>query len=127
MGMIETLFEALSGGHGATTPLLARAMQGVIGDSHSAGPGVPWLLQRLEAAGYGPTVQTWLGAGPNQPLAAADLHAALGDKAVNEMATRAGLPPAEFVAKLSEHLPGVIDQLSPHGHLADDAATPRSV
>lgn len=123
MGLIESMVEALSGGHGTTTPLLARAMQGLIGGEGSSGPGMNWLIEQLRQNGFGAQVESWLGHGSNLPIAPHDLHAAIGDEQVATMAAHAGLTPDELVAKLSEHLPGIVDKLSPDGHLHIESET----
>jgi uncharacterized protein YidB (DUF937 family) len=117
MGVIEDMLSALSGGKEAMHADLPQAMHGLIGDAGSPGIGLAGLLQRLEQAGLGPIVQSWLGRGPNQRISPEQLHGALGDGAVQSMATRAGLSPTELISQLSEHLPGVIDRLSPTGQL----------
>lgn len=117
MGLIEDMFGALSGGRAATEPWLAQAMHGLIGEAGSPGVAIAELLERLKQMGLGPTVRSWRGPGPYRPLDPADLHRALGDDAVREMATRAGLAPGDLIGKLSTHLPGVVAQLDEAGRL----------
>jgi uncharacterized protein YidB (DUF937 family) len=97
--------------------MLTHAMRGVIGTDTSPGPGLPWLLETLEKTGLGDQVRSWSAPGEAMPISGAHLHAALGDAEVRAMSGRAGLQPDEFVAKLSEHLPGVVRELWRAGKL----------
>lgn len=117
MGLIENMFGALSGGAGALRPELGPAMHGLIGDAGSPGLTLPELVARLEGIGLRDTVRTWRGSGPYQALAPEDLHRALGEADLQQMATRAGLTPAELIGELSTHLPGVIANMEAAGHL----------
>jgi uncharacterized protein YidB (DUF937 family) len=121
MGLIESMMQSMSGGHGLTTPALTHAMRGVIGTETSPGPGLPWLLETLEKAGLGDQVRSWTAAGGGMPISGAQLRDALGDNEVRAMSSRAGLLPDEFVAKLSEHLPGVVRALWRDGNLPGQA------
>ncbi len=115
MGLIDDMVLALSGGDAAGHAWLAQAMEGVVGTPDSPGPGLLALLHRLEQAGLGGAVQSWIGTGPNRPIAPEQLHAALGEAEVQRMAGRAGLTGDELVAKLSQHLPGIVNRMTPQG------------
>jgi uncharacterized protein YidB (DUF937 family) len=114
MGIIETMFGALSGSDAATHPWLLQAMR-ALEDPAQGGIGLSGLLRRLEAAGLERQVQSWIQPGRNLPLNPADLQRALGPDLVRGMAFRAGLTPEELVSKLSGHLPGVVDRLTREG------------
>lgn len=75
------------------------------------------LLQKLQQSGLGPQVQSWLGSGSNQPITAAQLESALGEGVVDKISTTLNMPPDQIFGFLAEHLPAVIDRLSPQGAL----------
>lgn len=91
--------------------LLSKALAGTSAGSLSG------LLDQLRASGLGPQVASWLGAGPNQPITAAQLEAALGDDVVEKISTTLNLPPDQIFGFLAQHLPALIDSLSPKGTL----------
>ena len=75
------------------------------------------LLDKLKQSGLGPQVSSWLGSGPNQPITAQQLEAALGDQVVGKIAATLNMPPDQIFGFLAKHLPTVIDALSPNGTL----------
>jgi uncharacterized protein YidB (DUF937 family) len=72
---------------------------------------------RLEEAGFGRQVQSWLGNGHNLPISADQLRAALGNEQVQQVARHFGLPIDDAAKLLAEHLPTAVDQASPTGTL----------
>ncbi|WP_165361246.1 YidB family protein [Lichenibacterium ramalinae] len=95
--------------HGGTEAILQGALQ-------QAG-GVQGIVTKLQGAGYGDAVQSWLGAGPNQPVTAEGVAQAIGHGRIGEMATRYGMQPDQVSGLLAKVLPGLIDRLSPDGTL----------
>ncbi len=75
------------------------------------------LLDKLRASGLGPQVSSWLGSGPNQPITAQQLEAALGENVVAKISSTLNMPPDQVFGFLAKHLPAVIDALSPQGTL----------
>jgi uncharacterized protein YidB (DUF937 family) len=73
------------------------------------------LLDKLRQSGLGPQVQSWLGGGPNQPITADQLEAALGPAIVDKISSTMHLPPDQVFGFLAAHLPALIDRLSPNG------------
>ena len=104
-GMLGNLVEQ----HGGTEAILQGALQ-------QAG-GVQGIVSKLQGAGYGDAVQSWLGAGPNQPVTADGIAQALGHGRIGEMAAGYGLQPDQLSGLLAKVLPGLIDRLSPDGTL----------
>jgi uncharacterized protein YidB (DUF937 family) len=117
MGVLEQLMGGLSGADEAMHPHLMQAVQGLIGNEESIGPGLQGLIDRLRAHGYGGMVDTWLSSATNLPLTTDQLREALGDDEVRATAQRAGLSEDTLLATLAEHLPSVIDRLSTEGNL----------
>ncbi len=79
------------------------------------------LLQQLQNSGLGPEVASWLGNGKNLPITVDQLRNALGDEHLRQLAQAFGIPIDQVLAQLSKHLPDTVDQMSPHGTLAEQA------
>ena len=79
--------------------------------------GVQGIVNQLQQQGLGPTVQSWINDGPNQPISPNQVHQAFGTDAINAIAARLGMNPQDLAQKLSHALPQVIDKLTPNGTL----------
>ena len=92
------------------------------GDNRTAGTGsgLGGLLSRFEEAGLGHIAQSWVGNGPNQPVSPQQLHTVFGDDQVQTMARQAGMAPHDFLSQLSQHLPRVVDGMTPNGQMPDE-------
>jgi len=77
--------------------------------------GLPGIVSQLQQQGLGPTVNSWIGSGPNQPISADQVHQAFGPDMIRELAARTGMNPQELAQKLSQVLPQVIDHMTPAG------------
>ena len=89
------------------------------GDLGIAGVHVEILLKQ---GGLGAQVQSCLGNGPNMPVNADQLRAALGDEHVAQLTEQFGQPVEKVLQFLSEHLPQAVDQASPNGMLVSQPA-----
>lgn len=83
--------------------------------------GLSSLFQNAQSLGLGQIVQSWIGNGTNQPIASSQLEGLLGQNRINQLASRAGVPPAVASAALSRVLPVVVDKLTPQGRLPQAA------
>jgi uncharacterized protein YidB (DUF937 family) len=77
--------------------------------------GIQGVVAQFEKQGLGPTVQSWVGSGPNQPISADQVHQVLGSGMLAQLAAKAGMNPQDLAHKLSQVLPGAIDKLTPDG------------
>ena len=75
------------------------------------------IVNKLQEAGLGNQVQSWLGTGANLPVTADQLRAALGSEPVRQIAQQLGLPLDAAMKLLAEHLPTAVDQASPNGKI----------
>lgn len=107
LGNLGSMLGGFVAEHGGAEALLQQALQ-------QAG-GVEGLVAKLRQAGYGDAVQSWLGAGPNQPVTAEGIAQALGQGRIGEMAAQYGMKPEQVSGLLAKVLPGIIDRLSPNG------------
>ena len=79
--------------------------------------GLTDLLKQFEQAGQGDVAKSWVGTGPNKQISPDDIEKALGEERVNTLAEQAGLSRVALLSGLSEQLPLMVDQLTPHGRL----------
>jgi uncharacterized protein YidB (DUF937 family) len=77
--------------------------------------GIGGIVQQFQSQGLGETVKSWVGTGPNQPIAPDQLHQALGSDTMTQLAAKLGMSPQDLSAKLSTVLPQVIDTMTPAG------------
>jgi uncharacterized protein YidB (DUF937 family) len=112
-GMSGGLGDLLKGGLGG---LLAG---GAAGSVISGGLGD--LLKQLQQSGQGDTANSWVSEGPNKPISPDDLGRALGADQLNALSAQSGLSRDELLAGLSQHLPHVIDHLTPDGRLPTES------
>ena len=77
--------------------------------------GLQKILGRLQQNGKGATGQSWVATGPNEPVDAADIKAALA-----QIAQQLGVSEDEAAEAVAQVLPDVVDQATPSGELPDD-------
>lgn len=86
--------------------------------------GVQGVLAKLQQAGLGGQVGSWLGTGPNQPVSPAEIGNALGHGPLANVASSLGMTPDQLSQALAHALPGIVDKLSPHGTLQPQMLNP---
>jgi uncharacterized protein YidB (DUF937 family) len=79
--------------------------------------GLGGLLEKLQNAGHGDTVNSWVGTGQNKPIDPGQLGSALGSKTVNAAAQQAGINEQELLSQLAQNLPGIVDKLTANGRI----------
>ena len=84
--------------------------------------GIQGIVAQFEKQGLGPTVQSWVGTGPNQPISADQVHQVFGSGMIAQLAAKAGMNPQDLAQKLSQVLPTAIDKLTPEGRVPPKTA-----
>lgn len=129
MGLLGDVVGGLLGGSGGSSPMQGVLMNLLGGGSQTKGQpdysgqtsgGLGGLVGAFEQAGLGNIVQSWIGHGPNQPVSPNQLQSALGEDQVQSMANQSGMAPNDFLSQLSQHLPSVVDRMTPNGRLPDE-------
>ena len=108
-----SLGDVLKGGLGG---LLAG---GAAGSVISGGLGD--LLKQFQQNGQGETANSWVSPGPNKQISAGDLASALGADQINSLMSQSGLSREELLQGLSQHLPEVVNHLTPDGRLPTES------
>ena len=89
--------------------------------------GLGALIKEFQQGGLGQAAQSWIGTGPNQRIASNDLERALGSDTLNALSKQTGVAREDLLPGLSQHLPDLIDQLTPNGRLPTEAEASRMV
>ena len=79
--------------------------------------GLGGLVEKFQSAGLGGVMQSWISTDANQPVAPDQVHSALGPDLVQQLATRTGLPIGQVLQLASQHLPALIDHMTPEGQV----------
>jgi uncharacterized protein YidB (DUF937 family) len=74
--------------------------------------GLNDLLKQLQQNGLGDTANSWVG-----PVSPTDLGSALGADQIQSLTSQFGLSREELLDGLSQHLPEVVDHLTPGGQV----------
>ena len=122
MGILDSLSNspALKGMLGqleaAALPVILSEMLGKGGEG-----GLNSIVAKLQQAGFGDQVKSWLGNGQNLPITAEQLQQVLGSDVVKQLAARFNIPVDQLAKVLAEQLPLAVDHASPDGKLPHKA------
>ena len=103
------LFDGLLGG------IVGAGMVSVVNGILEKHGGVQGVVTEFERNGLGPTVRSWVGIGPNDPVSPADLQRVLGPELLQQLSAKSGLTVQQLTEKLSQVLPQAVDRMTPEG------------
>lgn len=103
------LFDGVLGG------VVGASMVSVVSGILEKHGGVQGVVNEFEKNGLGATVKSWVGTGPNDPVAPADVHRVLGSDLLQQLSAKTGLSVQELAEKLSQVLPQAVDRMTPDG------------
>jgi uncharacterized protein YidB (DUF937 family) len=89
--------------------------------------GLGDLLDQFKQSGQHDVAKSWVDTGPNQAIAPDDLAKALGADQINTLMAQSGLSRDELLAGLSQHLPEVVNHLTPDGRLPTEQEATRMI
>ncbi len=79
-------------------------------------------MAMFQQKGLGDLVQSWVSTGANLPISAQQIMSVLGHGNIQQLASQSGLSTEDVGAQLAQHLPGLMDKLTPEGQLPDASA-----
>ncbi|HWP15897.1 MAG TPA: YidB family protein [Xanthobacteraceae bacterium] len=82
--------------------------------------GLKNLLGDMEENGEADAANSWVSNGPNKQISPGDLGKALGADDVNAVAQQTGMSRDDLLKTLSQHLPDLVNQMTPNGRLPSD-------
>ena len=122
MGILDSLenspaFKGALGQLGAAVlPVVLSEVLGTGGQG-----GLSAIVAKLQQAGFGEQVKSWLGNGQNLPITAEQLQKVLGSDTVRQLAAKYNIPVDQITEILAQQLPKAVDQASPDGKLPHNA------
>jgi uncharacterized protein YidB (DUF937 family) len=118
MGILDSLESSgILGKLGAA--VLPVVMSEVMGTGNQGGLNA--IVAKLQQAGFGDQVKSWIGTGQNLPITADQLKQVLGSDAVRQLAARYNIPIDQVGEVLAHQLPVAVDKASPDGKLPHTA------
>jgi uncharacterized protein YidB (DUF937 family) len=115
---------------GGIGDILKGGLGGVLGGGAAGSVlsgGLNDLLKQFQEAGHGDAANSWVGHGPNKQISSNDLAKALGSDQVETLMDHSGLSREDLLASLSEHLPELVNQLTPDGRLPTEQELSRAL
>jgi uncharacterized protein YidB (DUF937 family) len=106
-----------SGGIG---DILKGGLGGLLGGGAAGGilsGGLNDLLKQFQQAGQGGAANSWVGNGPNHSIAPDVLEKVLDSDQVKTLMAQSGLSRDQLLSALSQHLPALVNELTPDGRL----------
>jgi uncharacterized protein YidB (DUF937 family) len=113
---------------GGLDDLLKGGLGGLLGSSATGSAlsgGLNDLLKQFQQNGKGDVAESWIGTGANKTISPNDLAAALGADRINTLAGFSGMSRGDLLNGLSQQLPDVVNQLTPHGRLPTEQEAAR--
>jgi len=101
---------------GAGSGGLGDILSSGLGGSVLSG-GLGNLIKQMQQNGYGRQAQSWVGHGENEAIPPGDLAKALGADDIDALTKQTGMDRDELLSGLSQHLPNLVDQLTPEGRV----------
>jgi uncharacterized protein YidB (DUF937 family) len=123
MGILDSLQNspafksALGQLEGAVLPVV---LSEVLGTSGGQG-GLSAIVAKLQQAGFGDQVKSWIGNGQNLPITAEQLQQVLGSDTVRQLAAKYNIPIDQITQILAHQIPNAVDKASPDGKLPHSA------
>jgi len=122
MGILDSL-ENSPALRGVLGQLGAAVLPAVLGEVLGTGSqgGLNAIVAKLEQAGLGDQVKTWIGTGQNLPITADQVRQVLGNETVKQLAANYNIPVDQIAEVLAHQLPLAVDHASPDGKLPHSA------
>jgi uncharacterized protein YidB (DUF937 family) len=115
---------------GSLSDLFPGGLGGLLGAAAAGSVlsgGLGNIIKELQDSGHGQVARSWVGTGPNEEIAPKDLANAFGGDTLDTLSRQSGLSVDDLLAGFSQHLPDLVDQLTPKGRLPTDEEASRMV
>lgn len=118
MGLFDSVAGAVMGKLGGEQNGMAQVAM----DMFNEHGGLSGLIEKFKEGGLGEEAASWVGKGENLPISAEQISSVLGSGAIAEMAAKFGLTPEVLSNQIAQHLPGMVDKMTPNGEVSSDSS-----
>lgn len=109
-----SLFDQLGGLLGGQdSPALLQAANTLLQNNG----GVAGLVEKFQNGGLGEIVSSWVSTGANLAITPEQIQSVLGNEQIAGLAAKLGLDSSQLSQQVAEHLPALIDRLTPNGEV----------
>ncbi len=112
--VVKTVTGGAQGAHGTLSTLM-----GMMGGQDHA--GLNNLISSLSGSGLADQAKSWISTNANQAVSGQQVASWLGSDKLKQLAQATGLNPSDVADHLAKQLPAVVDKLTPHGSVPDQA------
>lgn len=117
-------------GSGGLGGLLQGPLAGVLAGGAAGSVlsgGLNDLVKQFQQGGLGDIAQSWVNPGPNKSISADALSNVLSEDQIKTLLAHSGMSRNDLMATLSQHLPELINQLTPDGRLPTEGEASRMI
>mgnify|MGYP000993048248 FL=1 len=112
-GIAGDIIGKLAGGQGGGIAQIAM-------DLLNQNGGLSGMLEKFNQGGLASQAASWVGKGENMSVSAEQIGQVLGGGQLAAMAEKFGISPEVLSGQLAQHLPGMVDKLTPDGAVPAD-------
>lgn len=114
MGLFDGIANTVLGKFTGGTP---GSIAGVANELLNENGGLSGVLDKFKESGLGGLAASWVGKGENLPISAEQISSVLGSGTIATLAEKFGITPETLSAQLAEHLPTMVDKVTPDGEV----------
>ena len=115
MGLLDSVAGAVLGKLGGQQGGMAQ----IALDMFNQNGGLSGVLDKFKQGGLAEQAASWVGKGENMPVSAEQISSVLGSGAIADMAAKFGINPETLSAQIAQHLPTVVDKMTPDGEVTE--------
>lgn len=113
MGLFDSVAGAVLGNLGGDKGAMAQVAM----DLFNQHGGLQGVLDKFNAGGLAEQAASWVGKGENLPVSADQIASVLGNGTIADIAAKLGLDASDVSSKIAEHLPQLVDKMTPDGEV----------
>lgn len=114
----QILQSVLGGGQQGEASPISGILQQVLTMKDGDNQGIAAVISKLQSAGLGQQVQSWIGSGTNASVTADQIGQAFSPEQIEGWATQAGTTPDALRTVLAQALPHIVDHATPNGDVS---------
>ena len=121
MSLLESVLGSSTGNGENRTQ--ANPLIGIIAAVLAQSGGLQGLMNKFSQAGLGNVFNSWVSTGPNQPVSPDQVSQLFAPEQIQALAAKLGIDPRQVSNLMAQHLPKIVDQLTPTGKIDSNVDT----